>query len=114
MNEARFQMQMENATVVREVIELAGLDLETALVTLEAVSDEQRNFAGFVRHAGIADIWKWGVDKEYKTPEFAQTLIRAANHHKTAKWWIDREPHTLAIGGFMSDLEDNIEEEFHG
>lgn len=114
MNEAQFQMQMENAKVVREIIELAGLDLETALVTLEAVSDKQRNFAGFVRHAGIADIWKWSVDKEYKTPEFAHALIRAANHHKTAKWWLDRKSHTLGIGGFVGDLESDIEEEFHG
>lgn len=114
MNEARFQMQLENAKIVREIIELAGLDLETALVPLDAVSEKQRNFAGFVRHAGIADIWQWSVDKEYKTPQFAQALIRAANHHKNAKWWCDRESHTLGIGGFVTDLERDIEEEFHG
>jgi hypothetical protein len=104
----RFTSGMRAADTVRSVLELAGVDYETGLAQLEAVSEKQRAFGADIRIRALANIWSEQVLAEYQTSAFAQAVLRAANRHTSAKWWIERESHTLVS---FNDLDDDIEQE---
>ena len=109
MNIQRWTNDMIAASKVETILTLAGTDYETGLVNLAAVSEKQRQFGADVRIRALASVWDQ-VDPSYQTAEFANVVLRAANRHADAKWWINRESHTLAIGNFH-DLDEDIEQE---
>lgn len=107
MNIQKFTNDMRAGATVEAVLELAGTDYESGLAHLEAVSEKQRQFGADVRIRALANIWEQ-VDTPYQTAAFAQVMLRAANKHADAKWWIDRQSHTL---GSFNDLDSDIEQE---
>lgn len=107
MNMQRFTNDMRKADIVQSILDLAGVDYQTGLTQLEAVSEKQRGFGAAVRIRALASIWEQ-VSTEYRTSEFAQAILRAANRHTSAKWWVERESHTLA---YFDDIDDDIEQE---
>lgn len=111
MNVERMKRQMEEIEAVKEMLALAGVDPQTALVALEAISDKQRDYGADVRFSALANLWN-GAPQDYKTPEFASTIIRAANRHNSAKWWIEQE-HKFSMdqSGSFYELDSDIEEE---
>lgn len=90
------QEKIREAKIARTVLDLAGLDVETALVTIEAVSDAQRNFAGDVRLHAVAQMWSEDIDAEYQTPAMAKAIFAAVNRHVAAKFWLDNKNATFA------------------
>ena len=109
MNIQRWTNDMIAASKVETILTLAGTDYETGLINIAAVSEKQRQFGADVRIRALASVWDH-VDEAYKTAEFANAVLRAANKHANAKWWIDRESHTLAFGSFH-DLDEDIDQE---
>jgi len=87
--------KIKDAITAREVVDVAGLPVDTALVTLNAVSEAQRNFGGDVRLYALASIWNT-ILPSYKTAQFSQALIAACNLHPEATFWIDNKNQTFA------------------
>ncbi len=107
MNIQQFTNDMKAASTLEVVLKLADTDYETGLVNLVAVSEKQRQFGADVRIRALASVWEQ-VDVPWQTAELAKATLRAANKHADAKWWIDRQSHTLVS---FNDLDDEIEQE---
>lgn len=111
MNIERMNRLAKEVEIVQQMITLAGIEPEIALVALEAISEKQRDYGMDTRISALANVWS-GVLTDYKTPEFAATIVRAANRHQSAKWWIECEPKfSLAHKGSFVELDNDIEEE---
>jgi hypothetical protein len=100
------QAKISDAKVARQVVDLAGLSVDTALVTLDAKSDEQKNYAGDVRLYAIAQMWSSDIEKEYQTSAMAKAVIAACNRHQDARFWLDNKDRQ-----FVELLGDDIEAE---
>lgn len=108
MNLERFTNDMKSAKAVQSILDLAGLDYENGLAQLQAVSEAQRSYGADVRIRALALLWQQ-VSNEYQSAKFAGAVLRAANKHAQARWWIDRQSHTL--GNNFDDLDGDIEQE---
>ena len=107
MNIQRFNNDTRAAQAVQAILDLAGQNYEAGLSQLEAVSEAQRSFGADIRIRALANVWEQ-VEVDYQTSDFAQAVLRVANRYAQAKWWIDRQSHTL---GSFNDLDDDIEQE---
>lgn len=104
MYNGSMQAKISDAKIARQVIDRAFFNVDTALVTLDAASEAQKNFAGDVRLYAIAQMWS-EVDSEYQTPEMAKAVITVCNRQNT-RFWLDNKDKE-----FIELLGDEIEQE---
>lgn len=105
------EQKVRDTAIVREIAQTAGLNVSTAFVTLEAVSEAQREYAEWVRVEALAGIWEERINSASKNAKMANAIIVAANRQTTAKWWLDRTSNNIVRGGFINELHQAITEE---
>lgn len=105
------EQKIQDAQLFSEIAKVAGLHAESALVLLEAVSDNQQSHAGWVRIEALAGIWEARIKEPAKNQKMANAIINAANKHARASWWLDRKNHNIVRGNFIEDLRQDIKEE---
>lgn len=104
----RFQRGLEDGAQARALLDAAGKDYLKDMAEIEAKSEEQRQYAADARVRVLANLWTH-LTGDYKNAEFANVIIRAANRHTDARWWIDHDPQRSPH--ITRCLDDDIEDE---